>query len=136
MNHDKYTKIREDVKKALELMYNNGIKMGIVTSKRRDLAIRGLKLFNIEKYFDTIVALEDTEKHKPHPDPILKALELLKIDRENALMVGDSPYDILCAYNAGVNSVAVKWTVLPFSLIEEAKPTYVIDDMMELLKII
>jgi pyrophosphatase PpaX len=51
-------------------------------------------------------------------------------------MVGDSPYDILCASNAGVKSVAVKWTILPFNLLEEAKPDYVINDMLEILKII
>ena len=135
-NHDKYTKIRQDVKAALELMYKNGIKMGIVTSKRRELAVRGLKLFDLEKYFKVIVALEDTERHKPHPDPIVKALEVLNANKEETLMVGDSPYDILCASNAGVKSVAVKWTILPFNLLEEAKPDYVINDMLEILKII
>jgi pyrophosphatase PpaX len=135
-NHDKYTKIRQDVKAALELMYKNGIKMGIVTSKRRELAVRGLKLFDLEKYFKVIVALEDTERHKPHPDPIVKALEVLNANKEETLMVGDSPYDILCASNAGVKSVAVKWTILPFNLLEEAKPDYVINDMWEILKII
>ncbi|MFV9568334.1 pyrophosphatase PpaX [Thermoanaerobacter mathranii] len=135
-NHDKYTKIRQDVKAALELMYKNGIKMGIVTSKRRELAVRGLKLFDLEKYFKVIVALEDTERHKPHPDPIVKALEVLNANKKETLMVGDSPYDILCASNAGVKSVAVKWTILPFNLLEEAKPDYVINDMWEILKII
>ncbi|WP_232192559.1 pyrophosphatase PpaX [Thermoanaerobacter mathranii] len=135
-NHDKYTRIRQDVKAALELMYKNGIKMGIVTSKRRELAVRGLKLFDLEKYFKVIVALEDTERHKPHPDPIVKALEVLNANKEETLMVGDSPYDILCASNAGVKSVAVKWTILPFNLLEEAKPDYVINDMREILKII
>lgn len=110
--------------------------MGIVTSKRRELAIRGLRLFDLEKYFKVIVALEDTEKHKPNPEPILKALELLNANKEETLMVGDSPYDILCASNAGVKSVAVKWTILPFNLLEEAKPDYVINDMLEILKII
>jgi len=135
-NHDKYTKIRKDVKEALEFMHKKGIKMGIVTSKRRELAIRGLRIFDLEKYFKVIVALEDTEKHKPNPDPILKALELLNANKEETLMVGDSPYDILCASNAGVKSAAVKWTILPFNLLEEAKPDYVINDMLEILKII
>ncbi|HHW56181.1 MAG TPA: pyrophosphatase PpaX [Clostridia bacterium] len=135
-NHDKYTKIREDVRETLKFMYKNGIKLGIVTSKRKELAIRGLRLFDLEKYFKVIVALEDTEKHKPDPEPILKALELLDSMKEETLMVGDSPYDILCASNAGVKSIAVKWTIIPFYLLEEAKPDYIIDDMLQILEII
>lgn len=135
-NHDMYTKIREDVKDTLEIMYKKGIKMGIVTSKRKELAIRGLRLFELDKYFDVVVALEDTDEHKPKPAPILKALKTLSVSRENAIMVGDSPYDILCASNAGVASAAVKWTILPFKLLESSKPTYIIDGMKQLLSII
>lgn len=135
-NHDMYTKVREDVKDTLDIMYKKGIKMGIVTSKRKELAIRGLRLFGLDKYFDVIVALEDTDEHKPMPAPIFKALQILNAARENALMVGDSPYDILCASNAGVASAAVKWTILPFKLLESSNPTYIIENMKQLLSII
>lgn len=134
--HDRYTKIREDVKEVLARLKEEGIKTAVVTSKRRELAKRGLKLFELDKYFDVLVGLEDTEKHKPEPDPVLKALELLKSPREEALMVGDSPYDILSARSAGVRSVAVKWSVLPFELLKKEKPDYFIEDMWQLLKII
>ncbi|MGB9780746.1 pyrophosphatase PpaX [Caldanaerobacter sp.] len=134
--HDRYTTIREDVGEVLRILKEEGLKTAVVTSKRKELAKKGLKLFEIDKYFDVIIGLEDTEKHKPNPEPVLKALDLLESSAEEALMVGDSPYDILAARNAGVKSVAVKWSVLPFNLLEKEKPDFFIEDMWQLLKII
>ncbi|MGB9679838.1 MAG: pyrophosphatase PpaX [Thermoanaerobacteraceae bacterium] len=135
-NHDKYTKIRSDVINTLEELNKKGIKMGIVTSKRRNLAKRGLELFNIEKYFSILIGLEDTVEHKPKAEPVLKALKMLKSEKQNALMVGDSPYDILSAKNAGVKSVAVRWSILPFDIIKEAEPTYIVDSMGQILRLL
>ena len=102
-------------------MKAEGLKTAVVTSKRRELAEKGLRLFGIDKYFDVIIGLEDAGKHK---EPVLKALNLLKTSADEALMVGDSPYDILAAQGAGVRSVAVKWSALPLDLLEKEKPDF------------
>ena len=54
--------------------------------------------------FEVIVTAEETERHKPDPDPILLALERLRVGPDAAIYVGDSPYDILAARAAGVAS--------------------------------
>ena len=54
---------------------------------------------------------DDTDKHKPEPEPILLGLEKMGSAREEALMVGDGVFDIKCANNAGVKSVLVGWRI-------------------------
>jgi pyrophosphatase PpaX len=66
-------------------------------------------VLSLERYFDAVVTADMTERHKPDPEPVLKALELLGSDPEDAAFVGDSPYDIGAGKAAGVFTVAVSW---------------------------
>jgi pyrophosphatase PpaX len=58
---------------------------------------------------DVIVGAEDTERHKPDPDPLLEALRRLGAAPATAAYVGDSPFDVRAAKAAGVLAVAVGW---------------------------
>ncbi len=60
-------------------------------------------------FFDIVVGSDDTDRHKPDPEPVLKALELLGARPEEAAYIGDSPFDVAAARAAGVFSVAVGW---------------------------
>ena len=60
-------------------------------------------------YFDVVVGADDTERHKPDPEPVLHALELLGARPDDAAYVGDSPFDVRAARAAGVYAVAVAW---------------------------
>ena len=84
-------------------------RLGIATSKRRRTVARAFEVLPLEQYFDAVVTVEDTARHKPHPDPILHALELLGTRAEDSAYVGDSPFDIAAAKAAGVFAVAVTW---------------------------
>ena len=63
----------------------------------------------LERYFDVVVGADDTERHKPDPEPILLALERLGAAPEDAAYVGDSPFDIRAAKAAGVAAIGVTW---------------------------
>jgi pyrophosphatase PpaX len=96
----------EDV---LATLQEQGRRLGIVTAKRRrtvDLAFEHLPL---AQYFDAIVSGDDTKRHKPHPDPLLLALERLAATAGEAVYVGDSPYDMRAAKAAGMHAVGVTW---------------------------
>lgn len=134
--HDEYTESFKGVEEGLIILREKGYKLAIVTSKRRTTALRGLRLFDLEKYFEVIVSPEDTEKHKPEGEPVLKACELLNLKPEEVVMVGDSHNDILCGKNAGSKTCLVKYTALPLEKLLEHKPDYVIDSVEEILNII
>jgi pyrophosphatase PpaX len=87
-----------------------GRRLGIVTAKRHRtvaLAVDRFPWLGVE--FEVVVAHEDTERHKPDPDPVLTAVERLGAEPGEAAYVGDSPFDIRAAKSAGALAVAVGW---------------------------
>ena len=87
-----------------------GRKLGIVTAKRHRTVGLALDRFPaLADAFDVVIAHEDTERHKPDPDPVLLAVERLGGQPDEAVYVGDSPFDIGAAKAAGVFAVAVGW---------------------------
>ncbi|OFI06794.1 pyrophosphatase PpaX [Clostridium acetireducens DSM 10703] len=133
--HDEFAKSFNGVEDALNILKSKGLKLGVVTSKRRDMAERGLNLFNISKYMDIVITPENTKMHKPKGEPALKACELLNICPEESLMVGDSQNDILCGKNAGCYTCLVKYTAVPLEHVMKYKPDYVIENMLEVVDI-
>jgi pyrophosphatase PpaX len=116
-------------------LYEKGIILAVVTSKKKDLAIRGLKLFNLMDYFLFVNGSEDSCKHKPYGDPLIKAMEKAKVtDKNEVLYVGDSPLDILCARDAGIKSAAVAWTYSPRIELEKVNPDIFLEKPDDLLK--
>ena len=99
-----------EVVEVLPRLRAEGRRLGIVTAKRRATASLAFdRLPGLEANFDVIVAAEDTERHKPDPDPILEALDRLGASAGEAAYVGDSPFDVRAAKAAGVYAVAVGW---------------------------
>lgn len=103
----KLTKTYEDVLPALIKLKNKGKQLGIVTSNNVKHVKDVLRFLNIdEKMFDVIIGNDDTEKHKPNPEPIYKAMELLSLtDKSKICYVGDALDDKKAALNAGVTPV-------------------------------
>ena len=131
--HDTTTRLFPGVKETLTALKSAGCKLGVVTGKRRHLALRGLKLFDLDVYMAVVVTPEDTNRHKPYPAPVLKALELLHRQPENTLMVGDSPLDIASARAVGTYTAAVGWSVVPPRLVLAEQPDFVLRHMTDLI---
>ena len=92
-------------------MHEQGFKLAVVTSKINETALMGLRLTGLDQFFDVVVALDHVEKHKPDPEPIDLALSKLGSTRQEAIMVGDSDFDILAGKNAQVKTAAVAWSI-------------------------
>ena len=86
-----------------------GRRLGVVTAKRQATIRLAFDALELHGLFDVVVGADDTERHKPHPEPILHALERLGASAEEAAYVGDSPFDVRAAKAAGVYAVAVTW---------------------------
>jgi pyrophosphatase PpaX len=135
-NFEKLIAIHKGVKEGIVELHRQGYKLGVVTSRLNESAIRGLKHFGLMEYFQSIIGADDTDKHKPDPIPAFMALKELGGKPEETLIVGDSPFDILCGKNAGIKSVAVAWSALPMDIILKYDPDYVVNSMKELLTLI
>jgi pyrophosphatase PpaX len=94
----------------LPRLRGEGRRLGIVTAKRHRTVQLALDRFpELAEQFELVVGYEDTERHKPAPDPVLFALERLGAAPAEAAYVGDSPFDIQAAKAAGVFAIAVAW---------------------------
>jgi pyrophosphatase PpaX len=115
-----------------------GRTLGIVTAKRRetvDLAFATLP--ELEPLFDVIVGAEDTERHKPDPDPLLFALDRLDALPDEAAYVGDSPFDLRAARAGGLHAVGVTWGgIHPEERLRAEEPDAVVASAEELLDVL
>jgi pyrophosphatase PpaX len=99
-----------EVVEVLPRLREQGRLLGIVTAKRAaTVRLAFDRLPRLEANFDVVITSDDTERHKPAPDPILAALERLGASPGEAVYVGDSPFDIRAAKAARVHAVAVGW---------------------------
>jgi len=83
--------------------------LGVVTTKTSRYSAELLEYLGVMKYFKTLIGREDVINPKPHPEPILKAIEEIapEYDKSKIWMIGDTPMDIESAKAAGVRHVAV-----------------------------
>ena len=135
-NFDKLIRIHDGVKEGVKELYSQGYKLGIVTSRLNNSAIRGLKHFGLFDYFESIISADDTDIHKPDPTPAFMALGELGGKPEETIFVGDTQFDVLCAKNAGITSVVVGWSALPKDVILKYEPDHVIESMEELVSLV
>ena len=110
-----------------------GRTLGIVTAKRRATVDLAFAVLPLERYFDVIVTSDDTERLKPHPDPILKAVELAEAEPTKTAYVGDSPFDIRAAKAATVGAIGVTWgNIHSADALSAVEPDALVDDPQEL----
>jgi pyrophosphatase PpaX len=96
----------EDV---LVRLKEQGRRLGIVTAKRLLTVELAFASVPIGHLFDTVVGGDETERHKPDPEPLLLALERVGARPADAAYVGDAPFDVQAAKAAGMFAVAVSW---------------------------
>jgi len=119
---------------VLVRLKDEGRRLGIVTAKRRatvDLAFARVPLGHL---FDVVVGGDETERHKPDPEPLLLAATRLGVEATECAYVGDSPFDIGAAKAAGMYSVAVTWGgIHARERLEPEEPDVLVDAPEELL---
>jgi phosphoglycolate phosphatase len=97
----------EGAREALLRVRDAGLAAGLVTSGDRVRVSRELTDIGVAELFQALVCAEDTVKRKPHPDPLLLALERMRLAPGQAVYIGDSPEDVQMARAAGVSAVGI-----------------------------
>ena len=83
------------------------LKMAIITNKTEELSHKILKKFELDKYFDMVIAVDTIAERKPSPVPVMHVLSAFNVPAENAIIVGDSTIDIETGKASFVRTVAV-----------------------------
>ena len=108
-NYTNTIKVFDGIIELLRELQCLDYEMGIVTSKTREEFTHDFCPFGISHYFKTIICADDTQKHKPSAEPLLKYMELSKTGNSKVLYIGDSKYDSKCAENAGIDFALAVW---------------------------
>ena len=103
------TGLYDGVLSVLSALATGNIMLGLITNKPRRFTVPLLQALGIDHYFADVLCGDDLEFKKPHPLPVLTALDNLSVNAEQAIMVGDSISDIKSATAAGVKTVAVTY---------------------------
>ncbi len=130
---DAQARLFPGTREMLETVRSAGHLTAVVTSKITWGTQRALERTGISDLFDTVITADDVVHHKPHPDPILKALESLGITSQQALYVGDSIFDAEAALAAKVDMAGVSWGALSREDLLPVCPMGVFDSWEELL---
>lgn len=134
--HDELIRDFPHVKEVISSLYEQGITMGIVTTKIKETTLLALNMFGLKPYMKSIVTVEDVKHPKPHPEPILTAMHELNADPARTLMVGDSAADLQCAKAAGVHAAGVAWSLKGEAMLRKYDPDYILQDMTDLYGIL
>ena len=79
---------------AVRNLHRAGYRLGVVTSKLHGALERGLTMGGYDGLFEVLIGADDVENPKPHAEPVLRAIEQLKVEPEATIFVGDSPHDM------------------------------------------
>ena len=123
-HHDVLLRPFPAVNAAVLRLQRAGVPMGVVTSKARDAALYGLELCGLTACFPVVIALEDTDRHKPEPEPVLAGLARMGYRPEQAVYVGDSTHDLHAGRAAGTRIGAVAWGPFPRADLEACAPDW------------
>ena len=93
--------------RVLESLRARGKRIGVVSGKKAYKIVNLLRANGLDGYPETVVGFDETERHKPFPDPIQKGMSFFDVPKDETVYVGDSPNDALAAEAAGVDCVIV-----------------------------
>tara|TARA_Y100000310_G_C20704099_1_gene833169 strand:+ start:23635 stop:24246 length:612 start_codon:yes stop_codon:yes gene_type:complete len=101
-------KLLPDSSETLVSLHKQKLKIALITNSTKLIATKSLEKFNIKKYFNSILSMEDVENRKPAPDMVLKACTNLQVLPKNSILVGDTHNDMDAGKNAGCITAGFK----------------------------
>lgn len=134
--HDELLRPFPGAAETVAELQRRGYGLAIVTSKRRRVAMRGMELCGLVSHFDVIVTPEDVTEAKPHPEPVLFALEKLGVAPHEALFVGDSPHDVAAGRAAGTRTAAALWGPFALETLQAAAPDAFLREQRDVLRLL
>ena len=134
-HHDRLIGSFAGIDAVIERLQRDGARLAVVTSKTSALARRGLERCGLNGHFDVLIGVDDVTEHKPHPAPVLAALDQLSADRSDAVFIGDSPHDIVAGHAAGVHTAAVLWGPFARAVLAQELPRHWLSEPAEIIEI-
>ena len=134
--HVKYCKTKKNARKLLQWLQKKKIKIGILSADMEEDIHFNLKRLKLESYIDAIVGHKTIVTGQHASKDVPKAARLLKVPKENLLIVGDTGHDISVGKEFNVPVVAVTGGYYSRKRLKELKPDYLISDLWDVKRIL
>lgn len=121
---------------TLSTLHQKGYTLTIASSRSRNSLTELTRDMGIADYISYMIGADDVKEAKPKPEPVLKTLDALNFEANEALVVGDMAVDILMGANAGTKTCGVTWGNGSKKELQKAGADYIIERMEELVDII
>ena len=135
-HHDSRVSVYAGVVDVVRAVKQAGCATGLVTSKNRHGALRGLAIAGLVDAIDILVCADDVRQPKPHREPVDRAVAFLGADSTTTVYVGDSIHDMQSGRSAGVRTAAVLWGPFTREELAPSGPDYWLSRPEELLTLI
>jgi 2-phosphoglycolate phosphatase len=120
----------------LNILKEKNVKMGVVSNKPQEFTDLVLQKLNLAPYFEVAFGPEATTNRKPHPEPLLVALQKLGAQTHESIMIGDSIVDIQAAQAAKIRVGALTHGYGTREVLSSANPNWMVDSFQELIPIL
>lgn len=117
---------------TLRQLHNQGCTLSIATSRGYKSVVDFIKGFHLDDIITFIIAAEDVKHAKPDAEPVIKTLKHYGMKAEDAVVIGDTHFDILMGRNAGCATIGVTYGNGSRESLIEAGADMVVDDFAEI----
>ena len=121
---------------TIRLLHRQGHILTIATSRGYKSAAEFIRGFGLDDIIQYIIAAEDVRHAKPNAEPVTRTLDHFRLAPHDAVVVGDTHFDILMGRNAGCTTIGVTYGNGSRESLEEAKADHVIDDFAEIATLV
>jgi phosphoglycolate phosphatase len=118
---------------CLEPLKSAGVAMAIVSAKQHHQIVEALEHHRLLPYFRLVIGAEDVTRHKPDPEALEKTLQSLSFEKKEAVVIGDSIYDLQMASKAGVDGIGVITGIHSKDQLMAAGAKSVVDSIKEII---
>jgi len=135
-HHDTRITAYDGVASLLARIADLGANIGLVTSKSKAGAERGLRVTKLLEFVTELVTADDVTNGKPHPEPVQTALKRFGGDPARSIFVGDSVHDMVSGRAAGVKTAAALWGPFSRQVLEPTTPDYWCETPGDVLRLV
>lgn len=133
IHHDAMVSAYDGVTDVVDTARAAGMRLGVVTNKSRNAALKGLEVTGLAEHFATVITIDDVDHGKPHPEGIIRALAALDIRPVDAAFVGDSPHDVAAGRASGVRTAGALWGPFGRNALEAAGAATLLDGPRDII---
>lgn len=124
------------VPETLVALRSQGLRLAICTSRTGTSFELLMKRFGLNELFETTVCGQDNLPPKPAPDMVLTLMERMQLQADEAVVVGDTTFDILMGNAAGCRTIAVSYGNHTRERLTTANPSYIVDRFENIIALI